>query len=274
MLTPSLNTVMTRLLIVAAVLGTLVFFAPAIFAQEAGTIQYSENGTDPVRTFVSEDPEGAGIDWDVTGLDADDFTIDSRGMLMFKSSPDFENPTDRARTAVDLNDVSAVTGDDNMYQITVRATERSGTTNRALSTTQDFTVEVMNEEEGGTITLDWIQPEVGTLITATLSDSDKLTDDAGDLLDGDDEDTDADAINWQWSYSKVTNPQIDIEGHWADAADSEEVREAPAALSNDYTPMGDCVDNKGETATEQTDGCTDTDNPRILLPEMRVSTFV
>ena len=35
MLTPSLNAVVTtRLLIVAAVLGTIVFFAPAIFAQD------------------------------------------------------------------------------------------------------------------------------------------------------------------------------------------------------------------------------------------------
>ena len=42
MLTPSLNTVMTRLLIVAAVLAALVFFAPAIFAQEA-------DPADPVR---------------------------------------------------------------------------------------------------------------------------------------------------------------------------------------------------------------------------------
>ena len=76
MLTPSLNTVMTRLLIVAAVLATLVFFAPAIFdaefAQADETMMYAENGTDAVRTFTSTDPEGAGIDWDVTGLDADD----------------------------------------------------------------------------------------------------------------------------------------------------------------------------------------------------------
>ena len=96
MLTPSLNTVMTRLLIVAAVLGTIVFFAPAIFAQDSGTISYTENGTDPVRTFVSEDPEGAGIDWDVTGLDSDFFTIDSRGMLMFKKAPNYESAKDRA----------------------------------------------------------------------------------------------------------------------------------------------------------------------------------
>ena len=75
MLTPSLNTVMTRLLIVAAVLATLMLIVPATFAQESGaTIEYTENGTDPVRTFTSSDPEGAGIDWDVTGLDADFFS--------------------------------------------------------------------------------------------------------------------------------------------------------------------------------------------------------
>ena len=99
MLTPSLNTVMTRLLIVAAVLAAVVFFAPAIFAQTADdVIMYAENGTDPVRTFTSTDPEGAGIDWDVTGLDAEFFSIDSRGMLMFNSPPNFEGARDKTRS--------------------------------------------------------------------------------------------------------------------------------------------------------------------------------
>ena len=67
MLTPSLNTVMTRLLIVAAVLATaLLLVVPATFAQE-GPIEYAENGEGPVRDFTSTDPEGEGIDWDVTG---------------------------------------------------------------------------------------------------------------------------------------------------------------------------------------------------------------
>ena len=104
MLTPSLNTVMTRLLIVAAVLGTIVFFAPAIFAQDADdVIMYAENGTDPVRTFTSTDPEGAGIDWDVTGLDADSFSIDSRGMLMFNRTPNYEAAGDRPRILISEN---------------------------------------------------------------------------------------------------------------------------------------------------------------------------
>ena len=44
-----------------------------VFAQAAGTIMYDENGEGPVRRFQSEDPEGRGVYWDVTGIDADDF---------------------------------------------------------------------------------------------------------------------------------------------------------------------------------------------------------
>jgi hypothetical protein len=259
------------LLIVAAVLGTIVFFAPAIFAQEAN-IQYSENGTGPVRTFVSEDPEGAGIDWDVTGLDADDFYIDSRGMLIFNSPPDYENPSDRTEPAVDS--VEAVPAGDNMYQIIVRATEKSGETARALSTEQSFTIEVMNEDEDGSITINWLQPEVGTPLKATLRDSDKLTpvNDDSRLIDGGDDDDDiADDVVWQWSYSKVTNPQIDVEGHWADAHPTAREKNALAdptadayALADTYTPMGDCVDDKEGNSDHERQGCfgvTSDDDP-------------
>ena len=250
MLTPSLNTVMTRLLIVAAVLAALVFFAPAIFAQD-GTIQYSETSTEPVRTFVSDDPEGAGIDWDVTGLDAADFSIDRRsGVLMFNSQPDFENPSDREMPDGDDGDVDEP-GKDNMYQITIRATERSGTTNRALSTTQDFTVEVTNSEDDGVITFDRLQPEIGTEITAELRDGDKLDQAAspGDpIADG--------GVVWQWSISKVTEPQKDVEGHWTVVETSDSANTLTPSSNTfvgTYVPMGDCVDDKEDT----------TDNPAL-----------
>ena len=55
----------------------------SVFAQETGVIMYAENGDSPVRTFTSEDPEGAGIHWDVTGVDANDFMI-SGGVLTFR----------------------------------------------------------------------------------------------------------------------------------------------------------------------------------------------
>ena len=60
-------------------------------------IHYAENGTGMVRDFDSTDPEGAGIEWNVRGVDAADFAISSTGVLTFMESPDFENPTDRAQ---------------------------------------------------------------------------------------------------------------------------------------------------------------------------------
>ena len=263
MLTPSLNTVMTRLLIVAAVLATLMFVAPAIFAQEQADgeiIEYTENGTDPVRTFASSDPEGAGIDWDVTGHDADSFSIDSRGVLMFNKSPNYESagdkgyrlnndadfcdfyqdgsitltdnsPQDGTCPTIDDND-GRERGPNNKYDITIRATERSGETNRALSTEKHFTVVVMDANEGGSITLNWLQPEVGTEITAILKDTDSVMD--LDTTDGQDL---TPTVNWEWSISSVTNPQANIEGHWTSV-------ETPiSTTTSTYIPLGDCVDN-------------------------------
>ena len=283
MLTPSLNTVMTRLLIVAAVLATLVLFAPAIFAQEAEDgeiIEYSENGTDLVRTFVSSDPEGASIDWDITGHDADSFSIDERGVLMFKKSPNYESPGDKGYHINDdgdycdyyeteaardsetptvdgldedgncTNPITDTThfgrerGPDNDYDITIRATESSGDTNRALSTTKDFTVKVMDVNEGGSVTLNWLQPEVGTEITATLRDADGL-------VDRDTTNTDL-TVQWQWFISAVTNPQANIDGHWTS------VLTVDQDATGTYTPLGDCVDNtiaNSEAVEVEDQGC-------------------
>ena len=104
MLTPSLNTVMTRLLIVAAVLATLVLFAPAASAQSDEPIEFPENSTDPVRVFTSTDPEGAGIDWDVTGLDAADFTIVTACYLISRAHLTSRIPRTDPNQPVDLTD--------------------------------------------------------------------------------------------------------------------------------------------------------------------------
>ena len=242
MLTPSLNTVMTRLLIVAAVLAALVFVAPAIFAQEADEpmeVEYAENGTDAVITFTSTDPEGADILWDVTGLDADDFEIDARGMLTFNNSPDYENPSDRARDddegTTDVDEMA--TSSDNLYIITVRATEmmEADDTGRALSTETDVIVEVTNVNEGGMVMLNRLQPEVATPIMAELEDDDNGIETNGEVTTtGEDSVT----LGWQWYVSKVTNPIDDAENHWIPATGDVD--------SNDpriYTPAGDRVEN-------------------------------
>lgn len=271
MLTLSLNAVMTRLLIVAAVLGTIVFFAPAIFAQVAdqNMIDYAENGTDPVRTFTSTDPEGGGIDWDVTGTDADDFMIDARGVLTFNSPPNFESPTDRVVPDGDDDDTDPDdAAGNNVYHITVRATEQvtEGDDVRALSTETDLTVTVTDVNEDGTVTMNRIQPEVGTQITAMLTDPDDGNQDpvvplhvTGTVGTGADEVT----LGWTWYVSKVTNPVANVESHWIAATGA-------GAATATYTPHGDCVDDKGTgndggcPATGQTDNDTDVDEGKYL----------
>ena len=73
------------------------------------TINYTENSTDDVATFISMDPEGATVSWTLEGTDAGVFDISNGGVLTFKSSPDYEMPAD-ANT-------------DNDYMVTVNASD-------------------------------------------------------------------------------------------------------------------------------------------------------
>ena len=196
------------------------------FAQTPEVIMYAENGDGPVRIFISEDPEGAGINWDVTGIDADDFTI-SGGVLSFKEPPNYESPTDRMWDA-DGNETIDPADDttdpptpaegarDRMYQVTVRASEMraSGYTGLALSTETDITVQVTNENEDGMVSIDLRQPEVGTAITASVNDPDGTG-----------------TVTWQWSVSTVTNPVATADNHWSNATGTN-----PATAT--YTPAG------------------------------------
>ena len=71
-------------------------------------IDYEENGTDSVGTFVAEGPNAASATWSLEGADAGDFAISSAGELTFVSSPDYEMPADADA--------------DNVYMATVKAT--------------------------------------------------------------------------------------------------------------------------------------------------------
>ena len=226
MLTPSLNTVMTRLLIVAAVIATLGLVTLVLSIPEAsaqfrnGVIKYNENGTGPVMTFTATDPEMMGaVDWDVTGPDAGSFMIDDRGVLTFKKSPDFENMGDVAThgeiAAFDYNGdgdtddtgeavITAATASDNMYQIMVRATEQraQGDMGPAKTSMIRVTVDVQNVNEPGVAKLTLRQPEASTEITASVTDPDT---------------TAALSETWAWHVSKVQNPDISETNHWEDA---------------------------------------------------------
>ena len=137
----------------------LLFLLPGgpLQAQDANApIMYAENGTGAVATYTATDPEGESIVWSLAaGGDMEDFSIEN-GVLRFKSSPDFEDPDD--------------TGTNNMYEVTVQASDGGDDT----TAMEELTIEVTNVEEPGTVMLSTLQPQVGVAITATLTDPDTI----------------------------------------------------------------------------------------------------
>ena len=240
-----------------ALVAILVLSSPAqngIFAHElddhSSSIHYAENGMVPVRSFTSTDPEGAGIEWNVRGVDAADFEISSAGVLTFRESPDYENPTDRglnlnpSDTDSDFTDAGEFAPDDNNYQITVSATEMRGP-NAPLPAKRadiDLTVVVDNVNDPGELTLQWLQPEVGTEIDATLTDPDGgITSTSGD---------------WRWYTSKVADPEVSTDFHWNEVAGAGAATiGTPAGADQNtvssYTPQGDTVLDANDSAVDE-----------------------
>ena len=139
----------------------------------AGTsIEYAENGTDAVETFTISDQDESSAGWSLSGPDAGDFKISDDGALSFKSSPNYESPADE--------------GGDNTYNVTV---SRSGGS-------LDVAVTVTNVDEGGSVSLDDLQPQAGESVSATLRDPDG----------------DASETAWQWSKSMDMAEWMDIAG--------------------------------------------------------------
>ena len=85
------------------------------------SVSYTENGTDAVATYMVSGPDAASARWSLEGADAGDFDISSRGVLTFRSSPDFDMPAD-----ADTNNTYMVTvrADDGTYMDTVNVTVR------------------------------------------------------------------------------------------------------------------------------------------------------
>ena len=175
MLKRPFKSLIARIAIVALALSLVVPFVPAAFAQNgANTIEYPENGTDVVRTFVLSDQDASDGGWSVSGDDAGDFEISSDGALSFKSSPNYESPADA--------------DGDNAYKVTV---SRSGGS-------LDVVVMVTNVDEPGSVTINDLQPQAGAgqSITANVSDPD------GDTV----------TTAWQWSRSMDQAEWEDIAG--------------------------------------------------------------
>ena len=256
---------------------------PAFSAASLGKSQqeHPEDNQNKVVTFVAEDPDGGNIVWYVTGTDADDFEI-VNGELSFNSNmfpdgPDYENPTDRDRMprvegvamGDDPNDPADDPNDgyrDNIYEITIRATEMSAIDGGpAKSAELDVTVTVTQREERGKVTLSWLQPEVGTPITARTTDPDAVTSDNPDGAIA------ADDVTYTWYRSKVSQPfgsqmgqtidPDDIPDEWIQVTGS---TSGTGNATATYTPEGDDAD------TEDTEAAVD--EGKYLLAEATYDT--
>ena len=158
-----------------------------------------------------------GVHWEVTGLDADDFSISQQGVLTFWDPPDFEAPTDREM--LDDTDPALVVeeGGDNEYHLVVHAIEvrEEEATRRALSSSRDVVVLVRNVDEPGTVVLNRLQPEVGTPLTAILTD--------GAGVEGE--------VTWWWYTSKVIDPDPTYDNHWTSLETRTPERTLPGATA-------------------------------------------
>ncbi len=102
-----------------------------------------------VTTYRASDPDKDSLVWSLAGADAAAFELFGSGQaraLRLKTPPDFEQQA--------------------TYTLTV------GVSDGSRSATLDVTVRVINIEEAGRVALTSTQPQVGTPLTATLSDPD------------------------------------------------------------------------------------------------------
>ena len=112
-----------------------------------------ENVGDPVS---ATDPDRDTLEYALGGTDASSFSIDSStGQLMTDAALDYETKSS--------------------YSVTMSVRDSKdddGNPDTATDDTVDVTITVTNEDEDGTVTLAPPQPQVGTPLTATLSDLD------------------------------------------------------------------------------------------------------
>ena len=181
---------------------------------------YDENGKGPITTFRARDPENNPVFWTLGGPDAADFTIVG-GTLRFNSEkfpngPNYEVPTDRANDEDDSGAITPAATDgepcsgegacNNVYKVTVRF--GAGGEDGAPVVGDDYdgddlgdidlTVTVINVNEPGNVVISPRQPQVGTRLTAILTDEDNVA---------------PAAAVWQWASSDSDN------GPWVDIAD-------------------------------------------------------
>ena len=207
----------TAVAVAVAVMAALLAAALPAWAQDAPPsipdaqtiFDYAEDRTGAITTYSARDPENKPVFWTLGGPDAADFTI-ADGILLFKSQPNFEVPTDRANDedgdSLTSTPDPPATADpcsgegacNNVYKVTVRfgAGGEDGTpgepTDKPIPDEYDgddlgeveLTITVTNVDEPGMVVISPRQPQEGTELTAILTDEDNIAPGTGE---------------WQWA---------------------------------------------------------------------------
>jgi VCBS repeat-containing protein len=125
------------------------------------TASVDENTTGTVYTAAATDPEGAALTYTLSGADAALFAIDPvTGAISFIAAPDFESPADA--------------DGDNVYEVTVTASDGTNSTDQAVSITVDPVDEGPATFSSGT-TASFDENATGTVYTAVAADPDNST---------------------------------------------------------------------------------------------------
>ncbi len=142
--------------------------APVFAGGATATVSYAENATTAVTTVIATDADaGQTVSFTLSGADAGLFSItQAEGELTFNTAPDYENPVD--------------TGMDNMYEVTITATD-DGTP--AMTATQTLTITVTDVDEqhannapvfegGATATVSYAENATTAVTTVIATDAD------------------------------------------------------------------------------------------------------
>ncbi|MDD5395234.1 MAG: cadherin domain-containing protein [Thiothrix sp.] len=127
----------------------------------AGASQSIAEGGTAVANIAAADPEGAGMTYAITGgADAAKFAIDAGGNLSFLVSPNYESPSD--------------SDGNNVYQVTVSASDGTNTSVKAMAITVTNTNEAPDITSGGEFSMSEGGTAVGT-VTAVDPEGDAIT---------------------------------------------------------------------------------------------------
>jgi hypothetical protein len=164
-------------------------------------VSYQENGTDPVTQYTVEYPNEDDIVWSLLGYDRKTFEISNDGVLSFRHSPDYENPTGRDGNTYWLivqatDDRRPSKYDITNVQVTVTQVNELGVLSgdTELSVTEDHTGAIaqyqVDDPENGVITWSLSGPDAsvfdidgqGNLVPADSLDFETQTSSAGDNI--------------------------------------------------------------------------------------------